>query len=137
MARKPAPAAPPPLPPPSAGRCWAVFLAWVLGVPALVAGALGVIWLALLALGRMPMEARAASDMVSVLWWLGVIVLLYPAMLWVWWGDLRQGLRAAHDWASLSPEAQAAALGAAQAEASAAQQAAARPARRKRRRRDE
>jgi hypothetical protein len=106
-----------------------VFLARVLGVPALVAGALGVIWLALWALGSMPMEARAASDMVSALWWMGVIVLLYPAMLWVWWGDLRQGVRAAHDWASLSPEAQA--------EASAAQQAAARPARRKRRRRDE
>jgi hypothetical protein len=134
MARK-SPSPVPPLPPPSARRCWATFLAWVLGVPALVAAALGVIWLALWALGSMPMEARAASDMVSVLWWLGVIVLLYPAMLWVWWGELRQGLRAARDWASLSPEEQEAALAAQSAQA--AQRAAAVPARRKRRRRDD
>ena len=35
---------------------------------------------------------------------------LYPAMLWVWWGDLREGVRAARDWEAMTPEAQAAAL---------------------------
>ena len=51
----------PALPPPTVARCWLTFWAWVLGVPLLVAGALGVIWVALWALGSMPMEARAAA----------------------------------------------------------------------------
>ena len=58
----------------------------------------------------MPMEARAAGDMVTTLWWLGIILLLYPAMLWVWWGDLRAGLKAARDWDGMTPEARAAAI---------------------------
>ena len=100
----------PALPPPTVARCWPTFWAWVLGVPLLVAGALGVIWVALWALGSMPMEARAAGDMVTVLGWLGIILLLYPAMLWVWWGDLRAGLKAARDWDAMTPEARAAAI---------------------------
>ena len=100
----------PALPPPTVAECWLTFWAWVLGVPLAVAAALGVIWAALWALGSMPMDARAGIDMMTTLWWLGVIVLLYPAMLWVWWGDLREGIRAAQDWEAMTPEARAAAL---------------------------
>ena len=104
------PPTPPKLPPPTVAQCWLTFWAWVLGIPLAVVAALGVIWVALWALGSMPMEARAASDMMTTLWWLGIIVLLYPAMLWVWWGDLRDGLKAARDWAAMTPEARAAAI---------------------------
>ncbi|WP_374395834.1 hypothetical protein [Tabrizicola sp.] len=121
---KPPPKAPA-LPPPTRAQCWLTFWAWALGVPLAVAAALGVIWAALWALGSMPMDPRAGIDMMTTLWWLGVIVLLYPAMLWVWWGDLRDGLKAARDWEAMTPEARAAAL----VEAAAA---AARPKRRSR-----
>lgn len=121
---KPPPKAPA-LPPPTVAECWLIFWAWVLGVPLAVAAALGVIWVGLWALGSMPMDARAGIDMMTTLWWLGVIVLLYPAMLWVWWGDLREGIRAAQDWEAMTPEARAAVL----AEAAAA---AAKPKRRSR-----
>ena len=100
----------PALPPPTVAECWLTFWAWVLGIPLAVLAALGVIWAALWALGSMPMDARAGIDMMTTLWWLGVIVLLYPAMLWVWWGDLREGIRAAQDWEAMTPEARAAAL---------------------------
>lgn len=112
MARKPAPAAKA-LPPPSAWACWRVFLLWVLGVPLAVAAALGVLWAALWATGSGGLTQQADSDMGTVLFWLAVIALLYPAMLWVWVGDLRAGLRTARDWATLSPEARAEALKAA------------------------
>ncbi|WP_374372547.1 hypothetical protein [Tabrizicola sp.] len=121
MAKSP-PKAPTP-PPPTVAECWLTFWAWVLGVPLAVAAALGVIWAALWTLGSMPMEARAGIDMMTTLWWLGVIVLLYPAMLWVWWGDLREGIRAAQEWEAMTPEARAAAL---------AEAAAAKPKRRSR-----
>jgi len=100
----------PALPPPTVAECWLTFWAWVLGIPLAVLAALGVIWATLWALGSMPMDARAGIDMMTTLWWLGVIVLLYPAMLWVWWGDLREGIRAAQDWEAMTPEARAAAL---------------------------
>jgi hypothetical protein len=109
MARKPAPVVQV-LPPPPARVCWRVFLLWVLGVPMAVAGALGVIWAALWAAGSGGLTQQADSDLGTVLFWLAVIALLYPAMLWVWIGDLRAGLRAARDWDALSPEARAAAL---------------------------
>jgi small multidrug resistance pump len=92
----------------------------VLGVPLAVAAALGVIWVGLWALGSAPMDARAGIDMMTTLWWLGVIVLLYPAMLWVWWGDLRDGIKAARDWEAMGPEARAAAIAEAEAAALAA-----------------
>ncbi len=123
---KPLPKAPT-LPPPTRAQCWLTFWAWVLGVPLAVAAALGVIWVGLWALGSAPMDARAGIDMMTTLWWLGVIVLLYPAMLWVWWGDLRDGIKAARDWEAMGPEARAAAI--AEAEAAAL---AARPKRRSR-----
>lgn len=105
------------LPPPTVAQCWLTFWKWVLGVPLLVAGVLGVIWVALWALGSMPMEARAASDMLTTLWWLGVIALLYPAMLWVWWGELQDGIKAARDWEAMTPEVRAAAIAEAEAAA--------------------
>jgi hypothetical protein len=106
---KPAPE-PAKLPPPTVAQCWLTFWAWVLGIPLAVLAVLGVIWVALWALGSMPMEARAASDMVTTLWWLGIIALLYPAMLWVWWGELQDGLKAARDWEAMTPEAREAAM---------------------------
>lgn len=115
------------LPPPTGAECWLTFFGWVLGIPLAVIGGIAVIWAALWALGSMPMEARAASDMLTALWWLGIIVLLYPAMLWVWWGELREGLKAARDWEAMAPEARATAM--AEAEAAAL---AARPRRRSR-----
>jgi hypothetical protein len=124
------PPAPETLPPPTALACWLTFLAWVLGVPLAVIATLAVIWAALWALGSTEMEPRAAGDMVTTLWWLAVIVLLYPAMLVIWIGDLRRGLRRARDWAALPPEARAAALAAAAAAGAAASLA---PKRRKRR----
>ena len=89
------PPAPGKLPPPTAAQCWLTFWAWVLGIPLAVAAVLGVIWAALWALGSTSMDNRAAADMVGTLWWLGIIVFLYPAMLWVWWRDLRGGVKAA------------------------------------------
>lgn len=104
------PPAPPKLPPPTVAACWLTFFGWVLGIPLVFAGALGVIWGAFRALGSSQMDNRAVSDMLGALWWLGVIVLLYPAMLWVWWGDLRDGLKAARAWEAMPPEARAAAV---------------------------
>ena len=107
-------AKPPPepakLPPPTVAQCWLTFWKWVLGIPLAVVAALGVIWAAFWALGSMPMDNRAGIDMMTTLWWLGIIVLLYPAMLWVWWGDLRDGIRAARDREVMTPEARAAAM---------------------------
>lgn len=105
------------LPPPTVARCWLTCWAWVLGIPVAVICALGVIWVALWALGSMPMDPRAGIDMMTTLWWLGIIVLLYPAMLWVWWGDLRGGIKAAQDWDGMTPEARAAAIAEAEAAA--------------------
>lgn len=105
------------LPPPTVAQCWLAFWKWVLGVPLLVVGTLGVIWAALWALGSTNMDPRPASDMITTLWWLGIIVLLYPAMLWVWWGELRDGIKAARDWEAMTPEARAAAIAAAEAAA--------------------
>ena len=104
------------LPPPGAGACWATFLKWALGVPALVAVALGVIWLAWWAAGSFGLMPRTEAEIGGILLWLGLIVLLYPVALVVLVLDLRDGLRAARSWAALSEEARQAAL-AAQAEA--------------------
>jgi hypothetical protein len=115
------------LPPPTAGQCWAVFLKWVVGVPLVVVGGLagiaGALWLA----GGQELMWRTTTDMGTALFWIAAISLMYPAMLFIWVADLRDGLRAARAWAALTPEAQAAAL----AEAEAAAQAA-RPRRRAR-----
>lgn len=107
-------AKPPPepvnLPPPTVAQCWLTFWKWVLGVPLLVAGALGFVWLAFWATGSFGMSWQLESNTATVLLWLGLIVLLYPPMIWVWWGDLREGLKAARDWEAMTPEARGAAL---------------------------
>lgn len=107
-------ARPPPepvrLPPPTVAQCWLTFWKWVLGVPLLVAAALAFVWLALWATGSGGMSWQLESNTATVLVWLGLIVLLYPPMLWVWWGDLRDGLKAAREWEAMTPEARAAAI---------------------------
>ncbi|HMS93887.1 MAG TPA: hypothetical protein PKA03_01450, partial [Tabrizicola sp.] len=60
------------------------------------------------------------SNIGTTLMYLGFIVLVYPVMLFIWWGDLRDGIRAARDWEAMTPEAQATAI----AEAKAARAAA-------------
>ena len=106
---KPAPQ-PARLPPPTVAECWRTFALWVLGVPLLVAGALGFVWFAVLAHGSAGLSWQLESNTATVLIGLAVIALLYPAMLWVWWGDLRDGVRAARDWEAMPPDARAAAL---------------------------
>ena len=125
-------AKPPPepakLPPPTVAQCWLTFWKWVIGVPLVVIGALGFVWFAFSATGSGGMSWQLESNTATVLLWLGLIVLLYPAMLWVWWGELRDGIKAARDWDAMTPEARVAAI--AEAEA-----AAARPKRRSRKKR--
>jgi hypothetical protein len=111
---KPAPV-PERLPPASAAACWLTFWKWVLGVPLLVGAALGFVWFAFWATGSGGMSWQLESNTATVLFWLAVIALLYPAMLWVWWGDLRDGLKRAAEWEAMSPEARAAAIAEAQA----------------------
>ena len=98
----------PGVPPPSRGEAWLTFFKWVLGVPALVVFAAGVIWLGLWAVGGVDgLMPRTQVDMTGVLISLGVVVLLYPPMLWVWWNDLGDGLNARREWEALPPDAQA------------------------------
>ena len=108
------------LPPPSVAECWWTFAKWVLGVPLLVVGALALIWLAYWVTGSGGMVWQTESNIGTTLMYLGFIVLVYPVMLFIWWGDLRDGIRAARDWEAMTPEAQATAI----AEAKAARAAA-------------
>ena len=106
------PATPPPLPPPSQAACWREFAKWVLGIPLVVAGGVGFIWLVLSLYGGGSMIQQAQDGMATVLFWLAAIALMYPALLFVWVADLRAGLRAARDWAALTEAEQAAAIAA-------------------------
>lgn len=107
MARKPPPA--PKLPPSSAWACWREFLKWVLGLPLLVAGALAAVWLAYWMLGD-GISLRTEFDIGDLLFYVLVIVLLYPVGLFFWVIDLRDGLRAARDWRAMPEEERTAAL---------------------------
>ena len=109
MPRKPAM---PTLPPPTSGQVWARFLKWVLGVPAVVLGGLGLIAGALWASGGQAMMWQATSDMGTALFWIGAIILMYPAMLVIWVLELRDGLKAAKDWAAMTEAERLAALAA-------------------------
>jgi hypothetical protein len=104
------PTAPAKLPPPTVAQSWLIFWKWVIGVPLAVAGALGFVWLAFWATGSGGMSWQLESNTTTVILWLGIIVLLYPAMLWVWWGDLREGIKTARDWEAMTPEAREAAM---------------------------
>ena len=120
MARKTAVA--PSLPPPTRAACWAEFAKWTLGIPLLVLVVLGIVWLAIWTTGSAEMMWQATRDMGTVLLWLALIVLIYPAMLFVWVSELRADLGAARDWAAMSEAEQAVAIAA---------RAAAMPARRR------
>ncbi len=85
---------------------------------AVIAGAL---WLA----GGQALMTRTEMDIGTALFWIAAIVLMYPVALVVLIWDLRDGLRAARDWAALSEDERQAAL--------AAQAAAPVPKRRRRR----
>jgi hypothetical protein len=103
-------AAPAKLPPPTARKCWVEFLKWVVGLPLLVVGALGFVWLAYRLTGSFGMSWQLESNTATVLFWLAAISLMYPVMLFVWWSDLRDGLKRARDWEAMTPEARAAAI---------------------------
>lgn len=108
MARKPHP--PAPLPPPTAGQVWAEFLKWALGVPLAVVAALAVIAGALWLAGSQGLMPRAEMDLGTALFWIAAIVLMYPvALVFLVW-DLRDGLRAARQWAAMTEEERQAAL---------------------------
>ncbi|WP_149586986.1 hypothetical protein [Tabrizicola flagellatus] len=122
MSRSPSsrPSQPAILPPPGRGAAWAQFLKWAVGVPVVVAGALGAIWLAFWAAGSAGLMLRTELKIGEILMWLGLIALLYPVALVVLVWDLIDGLRAARAWEALPPEAQAQAMAAADAEIAAA-----------------
>jgi|GEM_PF-3799491 len=118
----------PRLPPPTRAMAWWTFLRWVAGIPLLVAGVIGVIWAFHWAMGGFStLMPKAESDLVGLVWYLGIVALLYPAMLWVWTTDLIDDLRRRREWDRLSPSDQAARI----AEEAAALAAA--PARKRRR----
>ena len=118
-----APPKPKTLPPPTVRQCWGAFLKWVLGVPLVCIGGLGIIGGALWLAGGQELMWQTTQSMGTALFWIIGIVLMYPLMLFVWVAELREGLKAAQEWEALSPEAQAAAI---------AEAKAAKPARRKR-----
>ncbi|MCX7889741.1 MAG: hypothetical protein N2422_08455 [Rhodobacteraceae bacterium] len=93
--------APPRLPPPTRGAAWAAFAGWVLGVPAVVAATLAIIWAGLWAAGSAGPMLRTELQTGGILWYLGIILLLYPAMLWVWTTELREALAARREWEAL------------------------------------
>jgi hypothetical protein len=98
------------LPPPTVRLCWVEFLKWVVGLPLLVAGALGFVWLAYRLTGGFGMSWQLESNTATVLFWLAAIALMYPVMLFVWVSELRDGLKRARDWEAMTPEARSAAL---------------------------
>lgn len=109
------PSLPAKLPPPGRGAVWAEFLKWALGLPLVVAGALGAIWLAFWAAGSAGLMPRTELKIGEILMWLGLIALLSPVALVVLVWDLIDGLRAVRAWEAMPPEAQAQAVAAAEA----------------------
>lgn len=102
---------PAPVPPPTPREAWLTFFKWVLGIPLVVLGAVGIVWVGLWAVGGSDgLMNQTTSDLGTVIWWLGIIVLLYPAMLWLWTVELREALAARRDWDALTEEQRAAKL---------------------------
>jgi hypothetical protein len=81
-------------------QVWRRFLLWALGLPLVVAGAAALVWAALWLSGG-DLVWQAVSAMGDALFWLAAILLMYPALLWLWVMELREGLRAAAEWAAL------------------------------------
>ena len=98
------------LPPPTARHCWGAFLKWVLGVPLNCAGGLGIIGVGLWAAGGQELMWQATRDMGTALFWIAAILLMYPLLVVMWVAELRDGLKAARDWDTMGPDAQAAAI---------------------------
>ena len=117
-----APPKPLTLPPPTVRQCWGAFLKWVVGIPLICAGGLGIIAFALWAAGGQELMWQTTRDMGTALFWIIGILLMYPFLIFMWVAELQSGLKAAREWEALTPEAQAAAI---------AEAKAARPVRRK------
>jgi hypothetical protein len=105
------------LPPPTVGQCWGAFLKWVLGVPLVCVGGLGIIAFGLWAAGGQELIWQATRDMGTALFRIVSILLMYPLLILMWVAELRDGLKAARAWEAMSLEAQAAAVAEAQATA--------------------
>ena len=82
---------------------WRRFLLWVIGVPVVVVAAGAVIW-GVLWLSGGDLVWQAVQGMGTSVFWVAAIVLMYPAMIWVWWGELQDGLKAAAAWEAMSLE---------------------------------
>lgn len=106
----PAPAA---TEPPSRTACWVTFVKWAFGTPAIVASGIGIIAGSLWLVGGQGLVTQAEMAMWDALFWIAVIVLLYPLMLVIWVLELRDGLKARAAWERMSPEERAAAAAAA------------------------
>jgi hypothetical protein len=91
MAIQPAKATPPPL---TRAQLWRVFLRNTVGIPLVILAALAIIGGALWLTGG-DMFWQAISEMGTALFWIGAIVLMYPALLILWIIELRDGLRKA------------------------------------------
>ncbi len=100
----------PKLPPPTVRQCWGAFLKWVLGVPLVCIGGLGVIVFGLWAAGGQELMWQTTAAMGTAFFWIAGILLMYPFLIFMWVAELRAGLKAARDWEALSPEAQQAAI---------------------------
>lgn len=108
------------LAPPGRGAVWAAFLKWAVGVPVVVAVALGAIWLTFRAAGSAGLMLHTEPKIGAFLLWLGLNALLYPVALVVLVWDLIDGLRVARAWEAKSPDERAQAMTAAEAEIAAA-----------------
>ena len=78
-------------------QVWRRFLLWMLGVPTAIVAAPGIIAGSLWLSGG-DLAWQAVSDPGTTVFWIGAIVLMYPVLIWVWIGALRQGLHAAAAW---------------------------------------
>lgn len=93
--------------PQTRAQVWRRFLLWVAGVPVVVLAAGAVIWAALWLSGG-DLVWQAVSGMGTALFWIAAITLMYPAIIWVWSLDLREGLKTAADWDALTEAERAA-----------------------------
>jgi hypothetical protein len=110
-----APPKPSKLPPPTVRQCWAEFLKWVVGVPLVCIGGLGIIGGAVWLAGGQDLMWQTTQSMGTALFWIIGILLMYPFLIFMWVAELRSGLKAAREWEALTPEAQAAAMAEAKA----------------------
>ncbi len=99
------------VPPKPRATLWKEYLRWTLGIPLVTLIGCAII-VAALWIGGGGMAARTFDNMGMAILWMGLIVLIYPFMLFLWTAELRQGLRDLREWDQLTPEARAAAIAA-------------------------